>query len=312
MNKTLATRERTAETARLISPHIRKTPVIEIDGADFGMPGVTLCFKLELYQHSGSFKARGVFANLMLNPPGPAGVTAASGGNHGAAVAYAAQKLGVKARIFVPEISSPAKVARIRRYGQDPVLIGDRYQAAAAACADYAASTGAANIKPFDAPQTILGAATASLEFAAQCPDLDTVFVSVGGGGLIAGASIGLDAATAIIGVEPALAPCFHDALAAGQPVDAPVGGVAADSLGATRIGETAFAVAKGRVANSQLVSDGAILAAQQALWDAMQVAVEPGAATAFAPLHSGAFIPKLGARIGVILCGANTDAVSF
>lgn len=312
MDTQFATRERAAEVEALIRPHVRRTPAIEIDGADFGLPGVTLCFKLELYQHSGSYKARGVFANLLLKKPGPEGVTAASGGNHGAAVAYAAGKLGIPAKIFVPETSSPAKVARIRRYGADPVLVGDRYQDAAEACAAHAEKTGALNIKAFDAPETVLGASSASAEFAAQCPDMARVFVSVGGGGLIAGASICLGDATEIVGVEPELAPCFHRALAAGKPVDAPVSGVAADSLGASRMGETTFAVASRRVRKSLLVTDDAIIAAQKALWAGLQVVVEPGAAAAFAPLHSGACKPEKGERIGVILCGANTTAVSF
>lgn len=312
MNISFATRERAAEVETLIRPHIRRTPAIEIDGADFGFPGVTLCFKLELYQHSGSYKARGVFANLLLKKPGPEGVTAASGGNHGAAVAYAAGKLGIPVRIFVPETSSPAKVARIRSYGAEPVLVGERYQDAADACAAHAEKTGAINIKAFDAPETILGASSASAEFAAQCLEMDRVFVAVGGGGLISGASICLDEKSEIIGVEPEKAPCFHDALAAGKPVAAPVSGVAADSLGASRMGETTYPVAARRVRESLLVPDEEIIAAQKALWKTLQVVAEPGGAAAFAPLHSGAIKPQKGERIGVILCGANTTAVNF
>lgn len=312
MSADFATRERIAGTERLIRPHIRKTPVIDIDGGDFGHPGVRVTLKIEALQHAGSFKARGAFANLLLREISAAGVAAASGGNHGAAVAYAAMKLGRRARIFVPETSSPAKIARIRAYGADLVLRGARYQDAAEACADYADKSGALNIHPFDSPETILGAASLGVELESQAPDLDAILVAVGGGGLIAGVSASLDRHTAVIAVEPELSPCFSLALAAGRPVNAPAGGYAADSLGASKAGAISLTVAAPRIAASLLVSDAAILAAQKTLWSVAQLVAEPGAAAPLAALLSGAYKPAPGARIAIIVSGANTTAVSF
>lgn len=312
MNADFATREKIAAVERLIRPHIRRTPVIEARGEEFGFPGVLLVFKLELCQHAGAFKARGAFANLLLRKPGPAGVAAASGGNHGAAVAFAAQQLGLKARIFVPATSSPAKIARIRRYNAALEIGGERYADAAAACADYASKTGALNIHPYDAPETILGAGTTGMEFDEQASTLDTVLVAVGGGGLVAGVSAWFRGGARVIGVEPELSPCLHRALAAGAPVDAPAGGLAGDSLGASRIGALAFAVAGPRIAGSVLVADEAIRAAQKALWATLQVAAEPGAAAPLAALLSGAYKPETGEVLGLVISGGNTTAVDF
>jgi threonine dehydratase len=306
------TRERIAETERLIRPHIRRTPVIEIAGEDFGAPGVGLAFKLELVQHAGAFKARGAFANLMLREVPPAGVAAASGGNHGAAVAYAAAKFNVPAAIFVPEIASRAKIARIESCGARLVVTGARYADALKACEDYVAETGALSVHAYDAVETMLGAGTLGLEFEAQVGGLDAVLVPVGGGGLIGGVAAWYGKGTSIVSVEPEGCPTLRGALEAGSPVDVPVGGIAADSLGANRIGAEVFRVAAPIVEKAVLVSDDAIRAAQHALWDKLRIVAEPGGATAFAGLLSGAWRPERGARIGVIVSGANTTAVSF
>lgn len=305
-------RDRISEAARMVRPHIRRTPVIEVDGGDFGLRDVTIVLKLELLQHSGSFKARGAFANLLLRNIPAAGVAAASGGNHGAAVAYAAHRLGRRAAIFVPEISSPAKIARIRRWDADLVISGARYADALAACEAHIARTGACGVHAYDAEETILGAASLAMELEEQAGAVDAILVSVGGGGLIAGVASWAHEATAVIAVESEGCPALHRALAAGAPVDAPTEGRAADSLGARRVGVLPFEIARARVAQSLLVSDAAILDAQKALWEKVQIAAEPGAAAAFAALLSGAYRPAPGARIAVIICGGNTNAVDF
>ena len=221
-------RARIAEIEKLIRPHVRRTPVIEADG---------LTLKLELLQHSGSFKARGAFANLLTREVPPAGVVAASGGNHGAAVAYAAQKLGKPARIYVPTVSSPAKIERIRSYGADLVVTGERYADALAASEKWAAESGAMPVHAFDQEPALLGQGTVGLEFEEQAPALDTLLVAVGGGGLIGGIAAWYEKRIRLIGVEPRLAPTLTRALEAGRPVDAEAGGVAADSLAPKRVG---------------------------------------------------------------------------
>lgn len=306
------TPERIAAVARAIRPYIRRTPVIECDGGDFGLDGITLVFKLELLQHVGAFKARGAFANLLLRKIPAAGVAASSGGNHGAAIAYAAMRLGVPANLFVPTISTPVKVARIRRYGATLHQAGASYDAVEKDCAEFVAATGALNTHAFDDFETMLGAGTLGLELDDQAPGLDAVMVQVGGGGLVAGVSAYYHGRTKIIAVEPETACCLNRALAAGAPVDAPEDGIAADSLGARQVGANAFAVAKNRLAASVLVPDAAIAAAQAALWRTLQVAAEPGGATAFAGLLSGAWKPPSGSRVGVIISGGNTSAVNF
>ena len=219
-----------AQCEKLIRPYIRRTPVVEVDGGEFGLPAHTLTLKLELLQHSGSFKARGAFANLLSRDVPEAGVVAASGGNHGAAVAYAAMKLGKPAKIFIPSISSPAKIARIRDYGADLAIEGDRYADALAASESWARQTGAMPVPAFDQNETIMGQGTLGLELAAQAPDIDTVLVSVGGGGLVAGIAAWYAGRIKVIGVEPIAAPTLTEALQAGHPVDAEAGGLAADS----------------------------------------------------------------------------------
>ena len=300
---------RAAEAA--IRPHIRRTPVLTTPAADFGLAGAPLTFKLEFMQHSGTFKARGAFASLLLGEGAERGVVAASGGNHGAAVAYAAMRLGHKAHIFVPTISSPAKIMRIKQYFAEIVVGGDTYFEAHAASRAFAAAHGMIEVHAYDAYQTLAGQGTVALEWAEQSPDLDTLLVAVGGGGLIGGIAAAVGGKLKIVGVEPANAPSLHDALTAGHPVDVPVSGIAADSLGARRIGALSFALSR-FIDRSVLVSDEAIVAAQKSIWDVLRLVAEPGGAAALAALLSGAYVPAPGEKVGVLLCGANTTAVKF
>ena len=306
------TRTAIADTYARIRPHIRRTPVLEIAAEDLGLGGFAPVLKLELAQHSGSFKARGAFANLLAREVPPAGVAAASGGNHGAAVAFAAMRLGRKARIFVPEISSPAKIARIRGYGAELAVGGQVYAEALAACEAYIAATGALSVHAFDQDETMLGQGSVGLELEEQVPDLDTLLVAVGGGGLIGGIAAWYEGRIKIVGVEPRLAPTLQMALAAGRPVDAPAGGLAADSLAPKRIGELVFPIAKRYVTAAVLVEDDAIAAAQRALWETTRIVAEPGAAAPLAALLSRAYVPASGERVGILVSGANTTAVAF
>lgn len=299
-------------TYGLITPYIRVTPVVETSGADFGLGAFALALKLELFQHAGSFKTRGAFTNLLTRAIPAAGVVAASGGNHGAAVAYAAMRLGVKARIFVPTVSSPAKISRIRGYGADLVVTGDRYADALAASQVWTVESGALPVHAFDQEETLLGQGTLALELGRQAPDLDTLLVSVGGGGLIGGIAAWCGGRPRVIGVEPEAAPTLTRALEAGKPVDAPAGGVAADSLAPRRVGELMFPIARAHIARVLLVSDAAIRQAQDALWATLRVVAEPGGAAAFSALLSGAYAPAPGERVGVVVSGGNTTAVDF
>jgi threonine dehydratase len=301
-----------AATERLIRPYIRRTPVVEVAGDDFGLAGIRLTYKLEFLQHAGSFKARGAFANLLMRDIPPAGVVAASGGNHGAAVAYAAMKLGVPAKIFVPRISSPAKIERIRGYGAELVVGGDAYADALAASEAWVARSGALAVHAFDQRETLLGQGTIGLELEEQAADLDTLLVAVGGGGLIAGIAAWYAARVRVIGVEPEASPTLTKALAAGRPVDAEVGGIAADSLAPRRIGERIFPVLAWLMDRVVLVSDDAIRRAQRALWASLRLVAEPGGAASFAALLDGRYQPRPGERVGVLLSGANTIAVDF
>jgi threonine dehydratase len=296
----------------LIRPYIRRTPVIEIDGADIGVESKKLALKLELFQHSGSFKARGAFANLLTRTIPAKGVVAASGGNHGAAVAYAAMKLNVPAKIFVPTISSPSKLQRIRSYGADLVVEGDRYADALAASEVWAQQSGALRVHAFDQDETMLGQGTIGMELDEQAPDIATLLVSVGGGGLIAGVAAWYAGRIKVIGVEPFASPTLTKALQAGHPVDADAGGVAADSLAPRRVGARVFPVAKKYVHGTVLVSEDAILNAQQVLWDVLRIVAEPGGVAAFSALCSGAYKPIAGERVAVIISGGNTTAVNF
>ncbi|MGQ0684879.1 threonine/serine dehydratase [Bradyrhizobium sp.] len=305
-------RERIAATEAVIRPYVRRTPMLRTDLADFGLPPSHVAFKLEMLQHSGSFKARGAFANLLLRKPQAAGVVAASGGNHGAAVAYAAQRLGVPATIFVPDITSPAKAERIRSYGAQLVIGGARYADALDASEAHVARTGALAVHAYDQAETLLGQGTVGMELEQDAPDFDTLLVAVGGGGLIGGIAAWFSGRKRIVAVEPEQSPTLHAAFAAGAPVDAPAGGIAADSLAPRRVGELMFPIARTHVEQVLLVSDDAIRQAQAALWSSLRVVTEPGGAAAFAALLSGRYRPAPGERVGVLICGANTTAVNF
>ena len=305
-------RERIAATERLIRAHIRRTPVLELEGGDFGIAGVRLTLKLELMQYSGSFKARGAFANLLMRDVPPTGVAAASGGNHGAAVAYAAMKLGIPAKIFVPRISSAAKIERIRQCGAELVVGGDRYADALATCEEWTEMSGALPIHAFDQDETLLGQGTIALELEEQAPRLDVVLVAVGGGGLIGGIAAWYAGRTRVTGVEPEASPTLTRALEAGRPVDAEAGGIAADSLAPRRVGERVFPIVQRHVERVVLVSDEAIRGAQEALWDAARIVAEPGGAAALAALLSGRYRAAPGERVGVVISGGNTIAVDF
>jgi len=300
------------EVGTVISPYIRVTPILEVSGVDFGLSSFPLTLKLELLQHSGSFKARGAFANLLLRRIPEAGVVAASGGNHGAAVAYAALRLGVRAKIFVPTVSSPTKVQRIRACGAELAIVGDRYADALAASEAWGEKAGALPVHAYDQTETLLGQGTLGMELAGQAPRLDTVLVPVGGGGLIGGVAGWYAGDVKIVGVEPELAPTLSEGLRVGRPVDAPAGGIAADSLAPRRVGELMFPIAQAYVAQVALVSDQAIRRAQDALWSTVRIAAEPGGAAAFAAILSGAYAPRNGERVGVLVSGGNSTAVDF
>jgi threonine dehydratase len=309
---TSITPDRIAETERLIRPHIRHTPILRVDLKDFGRGPRPLALKLECLQHSGSFKARGAFANLLTQSIPACGVVAASGGNHGAAVAYAAMRLGVPATIFLPSVTSPSKAERIRSYAANLVVAGERYADALAASELFARESGALALHAFDAPQTLLGQGTVGCEIDADLPDIDTLLVAVGGGGLIGGIAAWFRGRVKIVAVEPEGAPTLSRALAAGEPVDAEANGIAADSLAPKRVGKIMFPFAQAFVDRSVLISDDDIRAAQLALWDKVRVVAEPGGAAAFAALLSGKYTPASDERVAVVVCGANTTAVRF
>lgn len=296
----------------LIRPYLRTTPIVEVDAADFGLVGRPLTFKLEFLQHAGSFKARGALLNFLTRGTPDQIMVAASGGNHGVAVAYAAHRLGRRARIYVPAIASPAKIERIKAHGAEVVIGGERYADALAASQEWAREAGALEIHAFDQVETLVGQGTVALEFHRQARDIDTLLVAVGGGGLIGGMAAYCGGQIRLVAVEPQEAPTLNLALAAGRPVDAPAGGIAADSLAPRRIGELALPLAQAFVSSSLLVSDDEIVEAQKVLWNVLRVVVEPGGATAFAALLSGRYGPKADERVGVLLCGANTTAVSI
>jgi threonine dehydratase len=308
----MITRDDIASTYALVRPRIRRTPAIEANGADFGLDPIALTFKLELLQHAGAFKTRGAFANLLMREVPAAGVAAASGGNHGVAVAYAAMKLGVRAKIFVPSISSPAKIARIRGYGADLAVEGEDYAEALAASEAWIAQSDAMAVHAFDQAETLLGQGGIGLELEEQAPDLDTLLVPVGGGGLIGGIAAWYAGRIKVVGVEPEASPTLHRALAAGEPVDAEVGGIAADSLGPRRVGALMFPIAQRHVDRVVLVTDAAIRQAQNALWATLRIVAEPGGAAAFAAFASRRYRPQPSERVGVLVSGGNTVAVDF
>ncbi|TPI49411.1 MULTISPECIES: threonine/serine dehydratase [unclassified Mesorhizobium] len=306
------TRERIAAMEPRIRPYVRQTPVLRVDMADFDRPPLAVDLKLECLQHSGSFKARGAFTNLLERQVPEAGVVAASGGNHGAAVAYAAMRLGHRATIFVPEVSPPAKLERIRSYGAELVVGGARYAEALAASERFAEQTGALQIHAFNQEETLIGQGTLGLEIENDLPQIDTLLVAVGGGGLIGGIAAWFAGRIRIVAVEPEGAPTLYRALEAGHPVDAPAEGIAADSLAPKRVGEMMFPIAEAFVERSILVSDDDIAAAQKALWDRVRIISEPGGAAAFGAILSGRYAPAPGERLAVLVCGANANPAKF
>jgi len=291
-----------------IGAAVRRTPVIELAAGTFPGFAHPLTLKLECLQVTASFKPRGAF-NRMLSAAVPAsGVIAASGGNHGIAVAHAAKTLGHRAEIFVPEVIGPAKVARLKELGATVTITGKVYGDALAASQIRAGETGALVLHAYDQPEILAGQGTVAREFDEQAPGLDTVLVAVGGGGLIGGMAAWYRGDTKLVGVEPASSRALHAALDAGKPVDVDVSGVAADSLGARRVGALMFPLARDFVERVVLVEDAAIVAAQKALWRALRIVAEPGGAAALAAALSGAYRPAPGERVGVLVCGANCD----
>ena len=293
----------------LVRSHVRRTPVLELGAGAFGIAG-PLALKLEALQVSGSFKGRGAFHKLLASKVPAAGIVAASGGNHGAAAAYAARALGHKAEIFVPTISSPAKVARLKSYGAVVHQIGAVYAEARDASEKRAAETGALIVPAYEDPVVFAGAGSVALEFAEQA-GFDTLLVAVGGGGLIAGCAAAVGETIKIVAVETEGTPTLHEALKAGQPVDVAISGIAADALGASRIGAPNFEIARKLVRQSVLVSDDAVRTTQRTLWDELRVVAEPAGATGLAALLSGAYRPAAGERVATLICGANADPAS-
>ena len=285
-----------------IAPYVRVTPVMEATLPSAGR----IALKLENIQHTGSFKARGAFNTLVAGPVPKAGVVAASGGNHGAAVAYAARTLGYPAKIFVPEYAGPAKIALIRAQGADLEVVPGVYADAASRAAEYAAQTEAMQIHPYDALPTLAGQGTLLREWELQGLEADTILIAVGGGGLIGGALAWLGGRRKVVGVEPVLAPTLHRALAEGPTTRVEVSGIAANALGASTIGRMCYDLAKAQGTVSVLVTDQAIAEAQVLLWRSLRQLVEPAGATALAALTSGAYVPEPGERVAVLVCGAN------
>ncbi len=289
--------------AQRIGGHVQVTPVLETRGFGLDFP---VQMKLEQMQHTGSFKPRGAFNTLLSRPVPQAGLVAASGGNHGAAVAFAARALGHRARIFVPEMAGPSKIALIRGIGADLTVVPGEYANALEAARDYETETGAMQIHAYDAPETVAGQGTVLREWEQQGLSADTVLIAVGGGGLIAGALGWLQGARRVVAVEPETSCALHAALEAGGPVDVQVSGIAANALGARRIGGICFDLARRFGADPVLVPDAAIARAQRLLWRERRVLVEPAGATALAALISGAYRPEPGESVAVLVCGAN------
>ena len=308
------------EAAERIRGRVRRTPVQLVAPGDDWLPAGG-CLKLEMTQHTGSFKARGAFNRILSAAErgeldAAVGIVVASGGNAGLAHAYAAASLGVPAKVFVPQISSPAKLARLESLGATVVIGGEEYADALDAAMEDVAQTGAVYCHAYDQPEVCAGAGTLGLELLDQLDavgdEVDTVLVAVGGGGLLAGVAVAVEGRAQVVAVEPELAPTLHAALEAGAPVDVPVSGVAADSLGARRVGDIAWDVASRLGVTSVLVSDDAMVAARYQLWDRYRLVVETGAAAALAALTSGAYSPQPDERIAVVLCGANTDTATL
>lgn len=300
--------------AARIAGHVRVTPVLALERGAFGSDtACQIAFKLESLQHAGSFKPRGALNRVLAAGTLPtAGLIAASGGNHGAAVAWVAHRLGVPAEIFVPTIASLAKIQRLRDFGAMVHVGGADYTEALAACETRRAESGALAIHAYDDDDVAAGAGTLAREFEQQTAALDSVLVAVGGGGLLSGLLAWWGKRVRVIAVESAGCPTLHNALAAGHPVDVAVSGLVADSLGARRIGAIGWQLVRQYPVTSLLVGDNAIRAAQRALWRDVRVVAEPGGATALAALHSGAWQPAPGERVGVIVCGGNADLAAL
>lgn len=293
---------------RRIGDRVRRTPVIEVD-----VEGAPVVLKLELLQHTGSFKPRGAFNRVLSEPALPAsGLIAASGGNHGAAVAYVGNRLGCPVEIFIPEVTPPIKRRRIEGYGAKVVVAGRQYPDALAACRERAEETGALDVHAYDHPATVAGQGTMAIEIDAQVPDFETVVMAVGGGGFIAGTTAFFDGSRRVIGVEPTGSRALAAALEAGRPVPVEIDSIAADSLGSSPIGQVPFDSIKGRIDSVALVTDDAILSAQRWLWDRLRLVAEPGGATALAAVLSGRIDPSRLGRTVIVVCGANTDPGSL
>jgi threonine dehydratase len=303
----MISREDIKQAAQRIDGYVRRTPMMVLEAGIWGIDA-QLVLKLEQLQHAGSFKPRGAFNRILSHGIPEGGIIAASGGNHGIAVAYAAYTLGHRAEIFVPEISSPIKIERLRHYSAHVEIVGANYAESLIASEVRAIQTGALIVHAYDQPETVAGQGTVGREIQEQYPDLDTLLVAVGGGGLIGGIAAWYRREAKIIGVEPEKAPTLYTALKAGEPVDVEVGGVAADSLGARRVGSLAFDIATQFVETSLLVNDEAIRDAQRRLWEDLRIVVEPGGATALAVLLSKQYRPQRGERVGVVVCGANVN----
>jgi threonine dehydratase len=294
-----------------IAPYVRRTPVLELGSGVFGVPG-RITLKLELMQHTGSFKPRGAFSKMLASEVPASGVLAASGGNFGLAVAFAAHTLGHRAEIFVPSKSPKVKAERIASLGADVRIVDGRYDEALEASRIRATETDALVMHAYDQPEVVAGQGTIGVELSEQVPGADAVLVAIGGGGLFGGIAAWYEGRTSVIGVEPETTPCMSAALEAGHPVDVTYGGYAADSLGARRAGEIAFAVASAYARRVVLVDDDAIRDAQRRLWDAVRIFAEPGGATALTALLSGAYVPEPDERVVVLVCGANGDLAAI
>jgi threonine dehydratase len=295
------------DAAQRIAPHVRRTPVLELEPRSFGIEGL-LTLKLEFLQHTGSFKPRGAFNRILSADIDDSGVLAASGGNFGLAVAHAAHELGYPAEIFVPASSPAMKIERIRSYGATVHVIDGFYADAYAACEERAFDTGAVFMHPYDQPAVVAGQGTIASELSQQAPALTTVIVAVGGGGLIGGIAAWYAGDSRVIGVEPQRCPTLTSALKAGEPVDVEVGGVAADALGAARVGTIGFGIATRFVQQVVTVSDEDIMRARRLLWNECRIAVEPGAAATLAAVLTNAYPPLPDERVCLVLCGANAD----
>lgn len=305
------TRKEIQDAARRIAGHVRRTPVIALEDGAFGS-AARIVLKLESLQHAGSFKPRGAFNCVLSSKVPEAGIVAASGGNHGAAAAYVAQQLGYRAEIFVPTISSPNKVERLRSYGANVNITGRNYAEALTASKERVTQSGALSVHAYDDPNVLAGAGTLGMEMEEQVDELDSVLIAVGGGGLIGGVAAWYQKRVRVVGVEPESAPTLTKALEAGHPVDVETSGLAADSLGARRVGDLMFPIARQYVDRMVLVNDDNIRRAQTELWRNLRVVAEPGGAAALAAVLSGAYQPRPGERLCVVICGGNAELANF